>query len=146
MTYNVTAIAAEAFKNMTNIMSITIPESIRSIGEKAFAGCTSLKEIICNILIPLDLNSADGGTIFEGVDKETCKLYVPDNSVDAYKAAPIWSEFRNIVGISTLGINNIKIEGKTMTIYNVNGQKVNAISADELPHGLYIINGKKVIK
>ena len=33
-----------------------------------------------------------------------------------------------------------------MTIYNVNGQKVNAISADELPHGLYIINGKKVIK
>lgn len=146
VTYNVTAIAAEAFKNMTNIMSITIPESIRSIGEKAFAGCTSLKEIICNILIPLDLNSADGSTIFEGVDKETCKLYVPDNSVDAYKAAPIWSEFKNIVGISTLGINNIKIEGKTITIYNVNGQKVNAISADELPHGLYIINGKKVIK
>ena len=146
VTYNVTAIAAEAFKNMTSIMSITIPESIRSIGEKAFAGCTSLKEIICNILIPLDLNSADGGTIFEGVDKETCKLYVPDNSVDAYKTAPIWSEFRNILGISTLGINNIKIEGKTMTIYNVNGQKVNAISTDELPHGLYIINGKKVIR
>ena len=32
---------------------------------------------------------------FESVDKETCFLYVPDGSVDLYKAAPVWNEFKN---------------------------------------------------
>jgi hypothetical protein len=42
--------------------------------------------------------SIDDG-IFSGVDKSVCTLRVPSGSVNAYKAADIWSEFGNIVGI-----------------------------------------------
>ena len=39
-------IMASAFKDNTTIKSITMPNSIRSIGSHAFAGCTSLESII----------------------------------------------------------------------------------------------------
>ena len=44
------------------------------------------------------------------------------------------------------GIISIKNDVESSDIYNLKGQKVNASDVDELPHGLYIINGKKVIK
>ncbi len=47
-TYNgkaVTQILPEAFKNATNLVSITIPDSITNIGYAAFSGCTNLTSI-----------------------------------------------------------------------------------------------------
>jgi hypothetical protein len=42
-------------------------------------------------------------------------------------------------------ISSVKNDIESSEIYNLKGQKVNS-NADELPHGLYIINGKKIIK
>ncbi|AUW37073.1 hypothetical protein C1937_01235 [Metamycoplasma hominis] len=44
---NITEIGAEAFK-YTNIESITIPGSVKEIGQLAFSGCKNLKEVILN--------------------------------------------------------------------------------------------------
>ena len=44
-TFLVTSIPAEAMKDNTTVESITIPESITSIGESAFAGCTELTSV-----------------------------------------------------------------------------------------------------
>jgi hypothetical protein len=38
-------IAARAFENNTTLVSIDLPDSIRVIGERAFAGCTNLREM-----------------------------------------------------------------------------------------------------
>lgn len=43
--YNVTAINNEAFADISTMTSVTIPQSIKTIGAKAFIGCTSLKTI-----------------------------------------------------------------------------------------------------
>ncbi len=45
VTYRVTSIAKNAFKNNKSIKSITIGSNVVSIGKKAFYGCTKLKNI-----------------------------------------------------------------------------------------------------
>ena len=44
--YQVTGIAANAFSNNTKITSITIPESVRTVGSNAFTGCTNLRTVV----------------------------------------------------------------------------------------------------
>jgi endoglucanase len=45
VTYKVTSIAANAFKKKTKITSVTIGKNVKSIGSKAFYGCTKLKTV-----------------------------------------------------------------------------------------------------
>ena len=155
--YKVTEISEGAFQNNTSLTEVTIPASITSIGPKAFAGCKNLQAITINIIVPINiavisargLTRTDDGDVFEGVDKETCILYVPEGSVDVYKAAPGWKDFKNILAIGTTGIYGIVVSnGEAFDVFSISGQKVKAkaTSLDGLPKGIYIINGKKVIK
>ena len=155
--YKVTEIGEGAFQNNTGLTEVSIPASVTSIGENAFAGCTNLKSITVYNETPINLSvvsargftRTDGSSVFEGVDKETCILYVPEGSVDAYKAAPGWKEFKNILAIGTTGIYGIVVSnGEAFDVFSISGQKVKAkaTSLDGLPKGIYIINGKKVIK
>ncbi len=155
--FTVTEIGESTFENNTYLTNVTIPSSITSIGDKAFKGCSNLKSITVYITTPISLavattrgdeTSSDGTSIFEGVDKLTCVLYVPDGSVDLYKEAPVWSDFKHIVPISTLtGISVVNMtEGEPFDVYNLQGRKVKSKATDlrGLPRGIYIINGKKV--
>lgn len=45
-TYDVTAIAANAFKDNKIIKSIVIPDSVTKIGEGAFSGCSNLQTVV----------------------------------------------------------------------------------------------------
>ncbi len=45
---NVTAIAAEAFKDCTKIETVEIPASVTDIGKNAFDGCSNLKILVFN--------------------------------------------------------------------------------------------------
>jgi len=153
VTYTVTSIGNGAFENNTNLTDVTIPLTITSIGESAFAGCSNLKSITVNSTTPIAFPSASGtrsgSSVFDGVDKNTCVLYVPEGCVEVYKVAPVWGEFANILVIGTSSINSVPFDsGKPQDIYSLDGRKVklNVKSVDELPNGLYIINGKKVIK
>ncbi len=153
VTYTVTSIGNEAFKDNTSLTDVTIPSTITSIGESAFAGCSNLKSITVNSTTPIAFPSASrtrsGSSVFEGVDKNTCVLYVPEGCVEAYKAAPVWGEFANILVIGTSSISGVLFDsGKQQDIYSLDGRKVksNATSAEGLPKGVYIINGKKVLK
>ena len=39
-----------------------------------------------------------------------------------------------------------KAEGSTQNIYDLQGRRMNATSLSELPTGVYVVNGKKVVK
>lgn len=47
-TYSVTAICSSAFRDCSGLTSVTLPNSITSIGDHAFTGCTGLKKPIYN--------------------------------------------------------------------------------------------------
>ena len=156
-TYTVTEIAEGSFMNNVELTDITIPATITSIKENAFKECSSLMSITIYVVTPINLSVAStremmtragGISVFEGVNKETCILYVPEGSVNLYKVADGWNEFVNIRAIGNTGINSIlRTDGKPSDIYNLSGRRIRQYtsSLDELPRGVYIVNGKKIV-
>lgn len=157
--YTVTAIAAGTFEDNKNLTDVVIPNTVVSIGESAFAGCTNLKSITVNWVTPLKFSapattrgyltrSADS-SIFDGVNKSTCILYVPAGCETAYREAAVWREFKNILPIGATAINGIVVsdDGIPFDVYNMQGRKVrdSVTSFDGLPSGVYIVNGQKVM-
>jgi hypothetical protein len=149
-TYTVTTIARGAFQGQSTLTEITIPESIVAIGGSAFEGCTSLVLINSKPIVPPTLYDGDvlamrrASSVFSGVNKETCVLYVPTGCVDAYKNADGWKDFLHIQDGST-AIRTITFDGKAYDIFDLNGRKVreNATTLDGLSKGMYIVNGRK---
>ena len=70
---SVTSIGNVAFYGCSSLTGITIPESVTSIGNSAFYGCSSLK----NINIPSDVTSIEMST-FRGCESLT-NIIIPDN-------------------------------------------------------------------
>lgn len=85
---NVTSIGSYSFQNCTSLTSITIPSGVTSIGEYAFEYCDRLRSVTVNASTPPTL----GSYVFSGIDYYM-KIYVPETSVDAYKAASGWSDY-----------------------------------------------------
>jgi hypothetical protein len=82
----VTTIGGYAFEGCINLSAITIPSGVTSIEQHAFSNCSGLTSITCLATTPPTLNSP--GAQFYG---STCPIYVPCESVAAYKSA--WSSY-----------------------------------------------------
>ncbi len=92
---SVTSIGDWAFSYCEGLTSITIPNSVTSIGSRAFYGCSGLTSVTNYATTPQSINS----NMFYNVNRYTCVLNVPKESVSLYQAAEGWKEFTNIVGI-----------------------------------------------
>ncbi len=85
--YSVIGIAPGAFKNCS-ATSITIPSTVKNIGNNAFEGCTKLKSLTFKSENPVALASADALPY-------DITLCVSSSAVASYKAAEGWSEHKN---------------------------------------------------
>lgn len=92
---SVTSIGAFAFNNCTGITEFIIPESVKTIGERAFLMCNKVKSITINNGTPINLSSSP--SVFWGINKKDCTLNVPYGTTDLYKAADQWKDFNKIV-------------------------------------------------
>jgi hypothetical protein len=138
-------------------LSYTVPNSVTNIDDEAFYYNSGLKEIHSCHPVP-KANSAT----FAYIDQTRCKLYVPKGSLEAYRAAPGWKDFKNIIeegGVTAIhsidkekiairpASGGILIETKTpvsVAIYSASGQKVletrvNGNEKINLLSGFYIV-------
>ena len=93
--------------------------------------------------------------VFDGVDKQTCKLLVPKESIEAYKAADQWRDFTLISEYDSVDDISVDTQNAVYEVYNLQGVRVGSgireaeVTADVLPHGVYILaspQGRKKLK
>ena len=92
---SVTSIGWNVFYGCEGLTSITISKNLTIVEPGTFYGCTALKEIYSANPVPPICNKPD--YTFDKVNKENCTIYVHVGSVEAYKAADGWKDFKNIV-------------------------------------------------
>ncbi|MBQ8050216.1 MAG: leucine-rich repeat protein [Bacteroidaceae bacterium] len=78
--YDVTALAEGAFEGNTGLTSITLPSTITSFGDRAFSGCTGLTSFFVTMTTAPTVTAS----VFEGIVKANCKLYVPKDMAEEY--------------------------------------------------------------
>ena len=89
---SVTTIGDHAFIYCDSLTSVTIGNSVTSIGDYAFENCSSLTSVYCEAITPPTLSSG----VFDA-NAAGRKIYVPAESVEAYKAATNWSEYADYI-------------------------------------------------
>lgn len=90
----VSIVGRYAFYRCNNIASVTIPASVTSIRDYAFYDSLALKTVYCKAATPPAVGASILSTSVLGG-----KIYVPADSVEAYKSADGWREYAaSIVG------------------------------------------------
>lgn len=139
----VKAINDSTFAQCCSLNSVVIPETITKIGEGAFSGCAGLASVTSlNSIAPNMVGAFDEETY------STAKLYIPIGAKDSYWLNYDWWKFSEILEIDTSGISQVETNSRTANgkavIYTLDGRRVET-EAKDLPAGIYIINGKKVM-
>lgn len=104
---SITSIGTGAFSLIDTPIEITIPQSVTSIESQAFWCCSAL-QIYCESTIPAKLHTIAFAKQNDGSSGNTdgplvvavrngCPIYVPAESVEAYKTADGWKEYADYI-------------------------------------------------
>lgn len=83
-----------AFGYCRNLTSITIGSGIQTIASMAFTYCTELMDVYCYAK-----NVTTTEDAFSNSNYNNATLHVPAGSIEAYKAAEPWNQFKKIVAL-----------------------------------------------
>lgn len=110
---SVATIGERAF-NLTAIENLVLPASVNSIAEQAFSYCTNLKSVTCKAIVPPVAASVfDNTDFYEDEDPvyNVATLFVPNESLEAYRAHEEWGRFMHIVPFIGAGPGDINGDG-----------------------------------
>lgn len=137
---SVTSIGSTAFSLCTGLTKVTIGSGVTTIGAMSFMSCTALTTIYNYAVTPQEIDFYT----FLQVPTAACTLYVPEESVDLYKAAPVWMNFE-VQAITGTGIVEMEDIRSLMddVWYSLDGRRLDGKPAQS---GVYILNGKKYVR
>ena len=130
--YSVASIGKSAFKICTEITSIKIPNTVTSIENDAFNGCSGLKEIYVFSAKPATITS-------KTFNHYSAILYVPIGAKSAYEKDTYWAAFTNITELvdKDLEFTVVSEEDSTVAVTGYTGNQ----STVAIPSH-YTIDGK----
>ena len=113
---SVSSIGYKAFENCAGLTSIAIPDSVTYISDYAFDGCSNI-----SLITVLNPEPPRCGTKHP-FDHYNSLLVVPDESLNSYKSANCWSNFKNIKGIAGIeGVTVDAAEAEEIGRYDIHG-------------------------
>jgi hypothetical protein len=162
LTDKVKELPESAFGECTNLSSIQLPSKLERIERTGIFGSQKLKTITLPATVryvggqgldnpnleaiyasPTTPPATEENYSYFGGENvlSNCKLYVPKGSGEAYKNAPIWKDFLNIIEDETLGISTLNASKVQNAYFTLGGQRVSQPTRS----GIYVNNGKKVV-
>ena len=117
---NVEVIESLAFDG-SKLESIVLSAKLQRIDFSAFRDCYNLNYIRCNAIEPPQISE----NAFDGVNKDNFTIEVPEQSVDAYRNAPGWKEFKRISSY-----RNFIARPAKYNVLNKGGKKEIILNAD----------------
>mgnify|MGYP001776902131 CR=1 FL=1 len=136
---SVTTIGDYAFFYCDGLASVTIGNSVTTIGSYAFhAEYSDLKRI--DVLAPVPPSVASDDVFYHSCYSEA-ELNVPIGSLEAYRAADVWKEFKNIQEKDFGGVDGVKNDAVSVT---AKGGSIEITSADNARVEVYNLSGQLV--
>ena len=84
-------ISSQVFLDCSSLKTVEIGSGVTSIGDYAFNLCQALESVTINVVTPFPITSQSGNPF--NVTNNTFIIYVPAESVQAYKTTRGWSDF-----------------------------------------------------
>ena len=139
---SVTSLGKSCFDGCSGLTSVTIPNSVTSLGNYCFSDCSGLTEVHVNRETP----PATGGKIFEACESLQT-IYVPTGASANYEFDP-WNAYKIVEEDVQSGITAVTAEGAANApVYHLNGRRAGTSkNFSTLPKGIYIVKGKKVLR
>ena len=140
-----------AFEGCAALQEVILPSCFVP-ANYTFADCTGLKLIDYTAYTDTEDAPAVKNNTFSGIDDlKSVTLKVNDRNHELFEAHKIWSEFD--IEYDTSGVLGMKVNDKTkpVTVYTVDGRYMGTYVPEtdwqvSLPRGVYIVNGKKMMK
>ena len=103
----VSSIGLYAFRGCANLRSVVIGKSVTAIKSSAFAGCNSLRIVTCLLPSPLSINE----NVFKDLYANAV-LRVPADAVEDYRETFPWSQFADIIALEPSS-GDVDLDGVT---------------------------------
>jgi hypothetical protein len=94
---SVTIIGEGAFKDCDGLTTVNISDSVIEITSDAFIDCNNLNSVYCKPTTPPTALTPYGFWWSFDLNAPDRKIYVPMESVEAYKSAEYWSDYADAI-------------------------------------------------
>lgn len=169
--YKVPTIGREVFRDVNPYAIVVVPQNTKDAYQLALKDYHftiyeegEIKNLLDELIVKANAEIVEDASLYNRIDAEKRASYEEQLAIaqqvleestddcitlDAYtKLNDAYKQMHQALVEVIAGINHIVVtdNADTLRIYDLNGCRINATSTDELPRGIYIINGKKVIK
>ena len=132
-------VIAEGALEGSKCTTVVLPASIEDLGANSIAA-----PMMTTLYAAMETAPVVSQNPFTGVNQSTCVLKVYEDSRSSYASTNWWKDFLNVENISgelPTAIGSVSISNADNNVYDLQGRRV-----QQMQKGVYIVNGKKVIK